>query len=71
MTPMEMPPTLLEKAALLRDKAARAIRLAAGLTGADRARLTLYGQELWEQATELERQAEAETPSHPPEPDVK
>ena len=68
---MDKPPTLLEKAALLKDKAARAIRLAAGLGEADRARLTLYGQELWEQATELERQAAAETQSHPPKPGVR
>lgn len=39
---MEKPAILLEKAALLRDKARRALRLAAGLQEADQARLRKF-----------------------------
>ena len=65
---MEKPLTLLEKAALLRDKAARALRLAVGLSAADQARLARFSDELREEATELERQAASETPQRPTEP---
>jgi len=50
---------LLEKAAGVRDMAQRALRLAAGLRDADKARLTQYSEELRERANELERQAAA------------
>ena len=60
---------LLEKAAVLRTKAEQATRLAAGLLpGADQARITQFGQQLGEEASELERQAGAEMPSRPAEP---
>ena len=57
---------LLEKAAALRDQAARALRLAIGLQAPDQARLTRFSEELRDKATELERQA-AETPARAPE----
>jgi len=59
---------LLKKAADLRDRARRALRLAAGVLGADRARLMQYGEELGQQAAELESEAAAEDPSRPAEP---
>lgn len=65
---MEKPQALLEKAALLRDKAGRALRLAAGLQDADKARLTQFAVELRDEASELERQAAAETPQRDAEP---
>ena len=65
---MEQKPTLLEKAAALRDKATRARRLAVGLQHADQARLEGFAEELRNQATQLERQAAGESPSRPPEP---
>ena len=65
---MEKPPSLLQKAAGLRDKAGKARRLAIGLGQADNARLTQYSEELTKQATELERQAAAATPARPAEP---
>lgn len=61
-------PTPLQKAALLRDKASRALRLAAGLQDNDKARLARFSEELREEATELERQAAAQTPPRPAEP---
>jgi hypothetical protein len=61
---------LLEKAAELRDMARRALRLAAGLLEADRARLTQYSEDLRKQADELERQAAAEISPRPPDPDA-
>jgi hypothetical protein len=66
---MQKPTTLLEQAAALRDKAARALRLAVGLQEDDHARLTRYGEELRKQAAELERRAAAKTPSRPAESD--
>ncbi len=53
---------LLEKAATLRDTAKRALRLAAEINDADRKRLIRFGEDLREQADELERQAAAEAP---------
>lgn len=67
MEPMEKPSILL-KAAFLRDKAGRALRLAAGLQDADRTRLTKFADELQSQAAELERQAVAETRGRPADP---
>jgi hypothetical protein len=64
---MEKPP-ILKQAAVLRDRAATALRLSIGLQEPDHARLVLFGEELRKQADELERQAAAETPSRPPEP---
>jgi len=58
---LEKAPYLLEKAALLRDKASRALRLATGLQEADKARLTQFAGELRDEAAELERQAAAQT----------
>lgn len=65
---MEKNPTLLEKAALLRDKANRAFRLAAGLAAADHARLRQFGEALRQEAQELERQAAAQGQPRPPQP---
>jgi hypothetical protein len=65
---MEKPAILLQKAALLRDKASRARRLAVVLQDDDKARLTRFSEELAEQATELERQAAAQTPRRATEP---
>ena len=59
---------LLEKAALLRDKAQRALRLASGLSGADEARLKQFSDDLRQEATELEKQAAALIPDRPAEP---
>ena len=59
---------LLEKAAALRDMAKRAVRLAQGLSAGDFQRLTKYSADLGEQATELERQAAADTQRRPAEP---
>jgi hypothetical protein len=61
--------TFLEKAAQLRTQAARALRLALGLSPDDQERLNQFAEELREQAAELERQAAAETPQRPSEPD--
>lgn len=61
-------PSILIKAALLREKAGRALRLAAGLSDADRARLTKFADELRGQAAKLERQAANETRARPAEP---
>jgi hypothetical protein len=66
---MAKQPTLLQNAAELRNKAERAIRLGIGLPAADQERLTQFAEELRERATELERQAAAETPSRPTEPE--
>lgn len=65
---MEKTPNLVEKAALLRDKANRALRLAAGLGAADQARLRQFGEALRNEARELERQATAQRMPRPPEP---
>jgi len=65
---MKRPSALLEEAAALRNKAARALRLAVGLQKPDHTRLTQFGEELRVQAAELERQAAAEAPSRPAEP---
>ena len=61
-------PTLLQQTALLRDEASRARRLAVGLQGADKARLNRFGEQLREEATELARQAAAQTTPRPAEP---
>jgi hypothetical protein len=58
---MEKPSTLPQKAATLRERAARALRLSVGLPVADEARLVRFSEELGDQATELERQVAAET----------
>ena len=65
---MDKPPILLEKAALLRDKANKAVRLASGLQDADKARLTQFAADLREEAMELEREAAGQTPDRPAEP---
>lgn len=65
---MEKIPGPLEKAARLRDEARRAIRLADGQQDAVKARLTQFAVDLREQATELERQAAAQTQPRPAEP---
>lgn len=62
---MEKTPSLLQRAALLRDKANRALRLAAGLAAADHARLRQFGESLREEAQELERQAAAQGTPRP------
>lgn len=67
VAPLEKPSADLAKASFLRDKAARALELANGLSDADKARLKRLSQELREQATELEHQAAAETPNRSPE----
>ena len=64
---MEKPP-ILKQAAVLRDRAATALRLSVGLQVPDHARLILFGEELRKQADELERRAAAKTPSRPLEP---
>jgi hypothetical protein len=59
---------LLEKAAALRDTARRAVRLAQGLNANDFKRLTRYSEDLRAQATELEREAAAQTQRRPAKP---
>lgn len=59
---MDRASELLEKAAALRENGNRALRLARGVNEADFNRLTKYGNDLREQATELERQAAALPP---------
>ena len=60
--------TLIETAAALRDKAEWVLRLAGALTASDQVRLGEFANELREQASELERQAAAQTPQRPAEP---
>ena len=67
---MKKMPSSMEKAAGLRNKAEKALRLAEGLNPEDCARLTLYSDDLRLQATELEGQAAAETPSRPSDSDA-
>lgn len=66
---MDKPLMLLEQAAALRSSAMRAFRLAQGLIDADRLSLVERGENLRAQATELERQAAAEIPARPADPD--
>jgi hypothetical protein len=65
---MKTLPNTSQTAARLRDKAEKALRLAAGLQPEDRARLTRFSEDLRLQAAELERQAAGETPSRPRDP---
>jgi hypothetical protein len=67
--PVAKPPTPLEQAALLRDEAARAHRMATGVSAqADRDRLNMFANELRARAAALERQAAAETRQRDAEP---
>lgn len=64
---MAKTPRLLERVTQLRELAKRARRLASGLSPADKDRLTRYGEQLDEEASELARQA-AGTDSPPAAP---